>query len=95
MEPADHLTAAQMWLKNSGSALVRARKNLASGNCAHGIQTLMVANRRLGVAQGHLASVGEENPRDASQKLRLNRTFVSLKQALAKTLEVHQSKCVR
>jgi hypothetical protein len=93
MPPEDHLSEAQGWLKSSGHSLKSAKHAIAEGKCVPGLTFLTTAARRLGVAQGHLGSVSDAEPRAASRKIAMNRAFSGLKNAVNSTLDQYRCAC--
>jgi hypothetical protein len=94
MATDSHLGAAQMWLKSSGHAFVAAKHAIVGGKCMAGLTLLTTASRRLGVAQGHLASIGDDDtPKAVSRKNALNRAFSGLKGNTIKLLDSYRSAC--
>ena len=93
MPPEDHLYEAQGWLKSSGHSLKSAKHAIFEGKCMQGLTFLTTAARRLGVAQGHLGSVSDAEPRAASRKIVMNRAFSGLKNAVNNALDQYRSSC--
>jgi len=90
----NHLSAAQMWLKSSGKSFLLAKRAISDGKCMEGLTLLTIASRRLGVAQGHLSSIGDnDTPKAVSRKNSLNRAFSGLKGATLAALDQYRSAC--
>jgi hypothetical protein len=93
--PSDsHLSVAQTRIKACGKALIAAKQALTNADCSKNVHFLAEASRHLGMVQAHLQSVNEQEPKAASQKIKLNRVFSVLKNEIGKALDKNRVRCV-